>query len=380
MTIGIIAINLLLMILTRRDMTYYSQVYANTYGLIPARLRPGSLLTSAFLHDGYVHLTLNMILLYCFGSRVERIMGRLEYFIFYLAACFAASLAHVAIVYASLPDYYGARAVVGASGAVAAVMGVYAVRFHRRIYRFAGVEAPALLIIMAWLVLQLVLGILGLYRDEILGLGLRQVGYWGHLGGFAFGVAVALIANMAVDGEREYLTEQAHANCEEDNLLEAVHNHEGILNYDPANADSHAELGRLWALLEERGESLRCYQVAIQLYISRGHEDRAIAVAEDMGRFWPGSRLSAGARFRLATYLEEIGETERALDGFKGIAENEPESVEAQMSLLKVGQIQLSTLGEPERAAASLRQFVERYPESEWLRFAQETLARATHP
>lgn len=378
MTLGIIGLNLILVVVTRYDMTYYAQVYANTYGLVPARLRPGSLLTSAFLHDGYVHLSLNMILLYCFGSRVERVMGRLEYFIFYLAACFAASLAHVAIVYASLPDFYGTRAVVGASGAVAAVMGVYAVRFHRKIFRFAGTEFPALLIIMMWLVLQLVLGILGLYRDEILGLGLRQVGYWGHLGGFAFGVAVALIANMAVDGERQYLNEQAEANCAEGNYLEAVQNHESVLKYEPSNADSHAELARLWALLEDRDESLRYYQIAIELYISRGREDRALDVAEEMTRFWPGGRLSAATRFRLATYLEETGESERAIEEFRSIAADEPKSVEAQMSLLKVGQLQLSALGKPEDAAESLREFVQRYPDSEWLGFAKESLARAT--
>lgn len=377
-TIGIISINVILAILTRHDMTYYAQVYANTYGLIPSRLRPGSLLTSAFLHDGYVHLTMNMVLLYLFGSRVEKIMGRLEYFIFYLAACFVASLAHVAIVFASLPPYYATRAVVGASGAVAAVMGMFAVRFHRTVFRFAGIEFPTLLIIMIWLFLQLGLGITGLYRDEILGLGLKQVGYWSHLGGFAFGVAVALMANMAVDGEREYLVEQAHTNCEEGNLLAAVQNHENVLRYVPSDADSHAELARLWALLDEQPESLKYYRVAIQLYISLGKEDRALEVAEGMMRFWPENKLNATARFRLATYLEEVGEVRRALDEFRSIAADSPESVEAQMSLLKVGQLQLSALGQPEEAAESLREFVRRYPDSEWLQFAQESLARAT--
>ncbi len=374
-TIGIIVVNTLLAVVTRQDMLFYSEVCAKVYGLMPSDFRPGSLLTSAFLHDGFVHLAINMILLYCFGSQVERVMGRLEYMIFYLASCFVASLAHVAIVYASMPDYYLTRAVVGASGAVAAIMGVYAVRFHRRVFNLAGVEIPALLIIMGWLVLQLALGILSLYQDNILGLGLKQVGYWSHLGGFAFGVIVALIANMAVTGEREYLNEQAEANCEAGNLLEAIQNHQTILEYEPANADSHAETARLWALLDEKDDSLRFYQMAIQLFVSQGLEDRALQVAEEMAVFWPGSKLSATARFRLATYLEETGDTERALEEFQSITDDEPDSVEAQMSLLKVAELELNDLGRPQAAEMRLRQFIERYPTSEWLRFARETLS-----
>lgn len=376
-TITIIAVNAAVAAVTRLDPEYYRYVYARTYGLLPSELRPGSLLTSAFLHDGCVHLALNMALLYLFGSKVERVMGGLEYVLFYLASCFAASLAHVAIVYASLPDYYAAQVVVGASGAVAAVMGFYAVRFHRSVFRFAGADLPALLVIMAWLVLQLVLGILGLYRESILGIGLRQVGYWSHLGGFGFGVAVALLANMAVEGEREYLLEQAAENRDAGNLLEAVQQLETILKYAPADADSHAELARLWALLQEREESLRYFNSAIQLYLSQGRENKALAAAEDMERFWPGCTLDATDRFRLATYLEETGDARRAVEMLERIAADYPDSEEARMALFKVGQLQLSAMNNPEEAAGSLRGFLQRYPDSEWAEFARELLSKS---
>ena len=61
-----IAINVAVTVLTRLDMYYYSEVYVKSYALIPSMLRPGALFTSAFLHDGWVHLSMNMILLYVF--------------------------------------------------------------------------------------------------------------------------------------------------------------------------------------------------------------------------------------------------------------------------------------------------------------------------
>ena len=376
-TIGIIVINCLATYLARRDMYFYD-TYVLVYGLVPDQFRVGRLLTSTFIHDGYAHLALNMSMLYLFGREVERAMGRLEYVMFYIGACFAASLLHVAIaLWAMMPAYYASRAMVGASGAVAGVMGVYAVRFHRRIFRFAGIEVPALLLIMAWLILQLALGIFGLYRDQVLGFGLKQIGYWSHLGGFGFGIAVALLANMALQGEREYLVEEAKRHDSEGNLLEAIQNHETLLRYDPDNADSHAEIARLWALLDEKEDSLRCYYVAVGLYISQGKEEQALATADEMKRFWRSSRLSAATRFRLATYLEEAGETERALEAFRQIAEQEPESAEAQMSLLKIGQLQLSAVGDPRSAAATLSGFLDRYPSSEWRAFAADLLSRA---
>ncbi|MGC8861792.1 MAG: rhomboid family intramembrane serine protease [Armatimonadota bacterium] len=376
-TIGIILINCLATYLARRDMSYY-ETYVLVYGLVPDQFRVGRLLSSTFIHDGYAHLALNMSMLYVFGREVERVMGRLEYVMFYIGACFAASLLHVVIaLYAMMPAYYASRAMVGASGAVAGVMGIYAVRFHRRVFRFGGVEIPALLLIMAWLILQLALGIIGLYRDQILGIGLKQIGYWSHLGGFGFGIVVALAANMALPGEREYLVEQARRHDSEGNLLQAIANHEALLKYDPDNAESHAEIARLWALLDEKEDSLRSYHVAIELLISQGKEEQALQLADEMAGFWPSSRLSAATRFRLATYLEETGQTAPAIEAFERIARDEPDSAEAQMSLLKIGHLQLSAIGDARAAAETLSGFLERYPCSEWRTFATDLLRRA---
>lgn len=347
------------------------------YGLIPSHFRMGRIFAASFIHDGFVHLAVNMSLLYLLGSGMEKAMGRLEFALFYLGACIASALMHVAIVYASLPPYYADQAVVGASGAIAGVMGLYAVRYHRRMLKMESVEISVLFLILVWLIIQVAMGTLALYRDEFFGLRLRYVAYWSHLGGFTFGIVTAMIANMALQSEREHLVAEGKANYDQGNLLEAAQSYETLLKYDPDNALAHAELGRLWAIMEEEGQSVPYYRNAVRLYIREGKEDLAISVAAEMKRFWPEFSLSPGERFRLASYLEEVGQRERALMAFKEIARTSPASNEAQMSLLKIGQLQLTSLKDPAAAAETLRAFLEQYPESEWRAFAEETLERA---
>lgn len=374
LTVSIILINVIVYMRSPDGM----ETTLLSYGLVPNKLKAGQLLVSCFFHNGFFgHLLPNMLLLYLFGSQLERAMGKLEYALFYIGACFAGSILHVAVMFAARPPHDGDIPVVGASGAVAAVLGAYMIRYHRKSFNLAGMQIPALLPIVGWVALQLLLGISGLYGDFLIGINLKYVSYWSHLGGFTFGIVIALVSNMALYGEREYLTTEAQRQYDEGNLLEAAQNYESLLRYDPDNAEAHAELGRIWAILEEEDQSIPYYHCAIEFYISRGMEEEALGIAEEMKQFWPESALSAATRFRLATYLEETGETEQAVTEFQQIVRDEPESEEAQMSLLKVGQLQLSTFKSPHTAVHTLQGFLEKYPNSEWRRFVEETLARA---
>lgn len=379
-TFGIIIANVIVYIITTRDNagSAFQELSAPfIYGLIPSHLHIGKMLSANFIHASPVHLIVNMGLLYLFGRDVEKVMGKLEYAIFYLGACFASSILHVAIVFATLPPYYADIPVVGASGAVAGVMAIYMVRYHRRVFNFFGLQLPAIVIILGWLLAQLVFGVLGLYRDSIAFIGLKQVSYWAHLGGFTFGIITALVTNMALQGEREHLIDEARKRYDEGNLLEATQRYEQLLRYDPDNAYAHAELGRLWAILEEEDQSLPYYQMAIELYINQGKEGEALLRAEEMKRFWPEAVVAAPNRFRFASYLEDSGHTEHAIQALRKIVEEEPESVEAQMSLLKIGQLELSVRHDPVSAITALHEFLERYPTSEWRKFAEKVLNRA---
>lgn len=372
-TIIIIIANLLVTILASFDF----KDMAMDYGLVPANLTIGRFITSTLIHDGFVHLAINMIFLYVFGCAMERAVGKLEFVLFYIGACMAASLMHVAIVFAALPLEYARQPVVGASGAVAGVMGLYAVRFHRRRFKLDGFEVSALFLILVWLVFQIALGAVALNTESILGIRLRYIAYWSHLGGFAFGVIIAMIANMALQGEREHLIQEGQSNFEQGNLLEAAQIYESLLKHDPDNPLANAELGKLWAIMDEESQSVPYFRAAVNLYIRAAQEDQAIEAAKEMKRYWPDFMLTPAERFRLASYLEETGQQDRAIAAFKEIADKSPDSEEAQMSLLKIGQLQLTALRNAPAAIVTIKDFLNRYPESEWRSFAEETLVRA---
>ena len=178
------------------------------WGLRPARLTlalhgEGSLfapavtlLTSMFLHGGWAHLIGNMWYLWIFGDNVEDRLGHARFLLFYLAAGIVAGLAQCFITPASrLPT-------VGASGAIAGVLGAYAVAFPRArvitlvpIFFFIQIMAlPALVVLGLWFVLQFFSGALSLAAAGAPGGDWSGgIAFWAHIGGFAFGVLAMLM-------------------------------------------------------------------------------------------------------------------------------------------------------------------------------------------
>ena len=143
-----------------------------------------TLLTSMFMHGNLLHIAGNMLFLWIFGNNVEDSMGRLKFVAFYLAGGLAATLAQVAV------DPSSTTPTLGASGAVAAVLGAYALLYPRArvvtlifiIFFITVIELPALLVLGGWFLLQL----LSAGSEPVAGGG---VAYFAHIGGFLFGLA-----------------------------------------------------------------------------------------------------------------------------------------------------------------------------------------------
>jgi rhomboid family protein len=147
-----------------------------------------AVLASMFLHAGILHIAGNMLFLWVFGNNVEDFLGGLRYLLFYLLGGFAASFAHIAThANDALPS-------VGASGAVAAVMGAYLVLFPRArvnvllpiFFFFTIVRMSAFAVLGLWFLLQFFIG-----AQEAI--GANQVAWMAHVGGFGFGVAAILL-------------------------------------------------------------------------------------------------------------------------------------------------------------------------------------------
>jgi membrane associated rhomboid family serine protease len=150
-----------------------------------------TIFSAMFMHGSFLHIAGNMLFLWIFGNNIEDSMGRLKFILFYLGGGIAAALAQFAI------DTNSATPTLGASGAIAAVLGGYALLYPRArvitlifiIFFITVIELPALLVLGAWFVLQLV----DASSQPLTGGG---VAYFAHIGGFLFGLlAVKLLAS-----------------------------------------------------------------------------------------------------------------------------------------------------------------------------------------
>ncbi|MEQ1832401.1 MAG: rhomboid family intramembrane serine protease [Candidatus Eisenbacteria bacterium] len=185
--------------------------FLRDWGVVPGRLfasftgetslpvELGTILTSMFLHAGWLHLIGNMWYLWIFGDNVEDRMGSWRFLGFYLSAGLVAALVHSAFIPGSpVPT-------VGASGAIAGVLGAYAMAFPRAkvltlipiFFFFQVIAVPALLLLGIWFVLQFVSGAMSI------GGGSGGVAWWAHIAGFVYGfVALGLLTKRQRERDR----------------------------------------------------------------------------------------------------------------------------------------------------------------------------------
>jgi membrane associated rhomboid family serine protease len=178
------------------------EIVAYRFGMIPARLfhyatlRPelaiippwATIFTSLFIHGGFLHLGGNMLFLWIFGNNVEDLLGRGRYLLLFLASGAAAALVQAA----SAPQSH--LAMIGASGAIAGVLGAYIITYPRAnihcfvwiVIFFSIVTVPAWLLLGLWFALQLLSGL-------AVGPGSPGVAFWAHVGGFASGILLFLL-------------------------------------------------------------------------------------------------------------------------------------------------------------------------------------------
>jgi membrane associated rhomboid family serine protease len=207
-TLGIIVVNVLIFL---RELAAGSDLenLMVIYAIIPVRYTDPeiaqlfsapqqvfSLFSSMFLHGGWIHLLGNMWSLWIFGDNVEDRLGRARYLGLYLACGVAAGLLHI------FTNPKSGVPTVGASGAIAGVMGAYFRFFpHARVqtiippFFFGPIFVlPAVLFLGWWFLLQFFNGALSLGAR---GQSFSGVAWWAHVGGFAFGFAVSLLAARA---------------------------------------------------------------------------------------------------------------------------------------------------------------------------------------
>ena len=186
-TVWLIVLNVVVFLFEWSLEPFSRNLFVSVYGMVPSHFAFSSLFTSMFLHGGWMHLIGNMWFLWIYGDNVEDVLGRGKYVAFYLACGVLAALVHLFFNLGSrIPT-------VGASGAIAGVMGAYVVVYpHARITTllpiiifFTTVELPAWLILIYWFVIQIFSGVGNLANST----GVQQggVAWMAHVGGFLAG-------------------------------------------------------------------------------------------------------------------------------------------------------------------------------------------------
>lgn len=165
---------------------YLRNMFIEHYGLVPDRLHLSMLVTSMFLHGGWLHLIGNMWFLWVFGSHIEDAVGSVKYAILYLLCGIAAAIVQVfAMAGSPVPT-------IGASGAIAGIMGAFLLLYPRvrivtLIFLFVfimTIDVPAALMLIYWFAIQLLSGFASYRSFSVAG----GVAWFAHVGGFIAGI------------------------------------------------------------------------------------------------------------------------------------------------------------------------------------------------
>ena len=191
-TITLIVLNLLVFLLQASLSERAEAAFIYAFGLVPAYFSFATVFTSMFVHGGLAHIAGNLLFLWIFGDNVEDRLGHLRYLVFYLLCGFVAAMSQLVL------DPDSTVPMVGASGAIAGVMGAYLVLYpHSRVlmlfpFPLFLFELPALVFLGMWFFVQFLNGIgqLPVFRQDQLSGG---VAFWAHVAGFVAGVVLVMV-------------------------------------------------------------------------------------------------------------------------------------------------------------------------------------------
>jgi membrane associated rhomboid family serine protease len=186
-TLTIIAINVLVFLYELSMPNYALNRFILQYGIVPDRLHYSSIITSMFIHGGFLHIAGNMWFLWIFGRGVEDLLGHGKYLLLYFVCGIAGALLFVAI------NPNSTAPTIGASGAIAGVMGAYLIQFPRAYIRtlvfiivfITTIDIPAAFLLLYWFAIQFFSGV-GSVGYSATSNG--DVAWFAHVGGFIAGM------------------------------------------------------------------------------------------------------------------------------------------------------------------------------------------------
>jgi membrane associated rhomboid family serine protease len=343
------------------------------YAFVPAHPKPISYLTSMFLHIGWFHLIGNMWFLWLAGFILEDRWGRVIYPIFYVLAGVVASLFHAMFHPSSV------AAALGASGAVAALMGGFLVRFpklkiemlwYMLIFRIR-FKAPAYWLLPLWLLMEIFYG--SLFGQA------SGVAHWAHVGGFIFGAIGAVViartglehsANAVIEDKIGWTADPAIVQGTE--FMEKGKFDEGIavlkkhLAGKPDAIDAHSVLRQLYWRKNDIAAHLEETTKLCQLHVKAQDGEAAWQVYQEYTNAG-GDRMPAATWLELCRMAEAQQDYDRAVKEYEHLAQAYPAERQSLLALLSAGRLALKQLNRPSDALLYYKAAkASRVPHADW--------------
>lgn len=371
LTLGLVVVNTLILLFLQAD-----PVRAERWGFVPAQPTTLAVLTHLFVHASWLHWLKNALFLALFGWYVERVLSAGRFLLLYGLSGLAAVLVHWLMSTTIQPNLYQ-EGLVGASGAISGLVGYFAMRFYRHRVRLVwasparwGLAIPMWVAVLLWVILQGMGAILDAGSTAP-----AEVGYWAHLGGFAMGFLLAIVWGAGSAGERDYLLQRAEQAINEGAGGDALRWLQPLLSQTPSLPNAWLQAGTAWALLGDREEATLALQHALQSLLERSHPDLTlIREATDL-LVELGTLVSLEPR--LLERILQLGESSiepatvcRWLEHLLVFTDhpNRPEWLVRYARLLQ-------KQGQTQKAHAVLEQIAQEYPDS-----LQAQMLRLRHP
>ena len=303
----------------------------------PAMLDALSPLTAVALHGSWAHLIGNLLYLWVFGPALERVLGRVGLLVVLAGTGYLGNLAHGAIV-TNFDPAASMSGVVGASGAISGLLGLFLVRFPYSRIRLAwwaflplqginraGIaELPSAAGVMLWLVLQVVLV---LVQGPAAG-----TAYGAHLGGLATGLLLALALGMPWRASTESLLVKGERHLRRGNPHAAVGLLERYLERVAWDLDARVQLARAQRMSGDLAIASQVYRSVTMSLLAEQRTSEACDVYAEARRGDHGFHLGASAQRRIAFFLEKQGRWEEALTAYTDFTRfhaDHPEAIHA---------------------------------------------------
>lgn len=335
-------------------------------------------MAAAFLHFGYMHLISNLVYLLIFGRYVEDRLGPVLFTLLYLSSSIVGNVLQVQFNIEVL--HQPVTGIIGASGAIAGVLGAFVVRFYsnrlkiaywvflplQAYTRMGNVYVPAVLAVALWMVLQVAQGLL-----QVGGIALN-VAYVTHISGFIWGMGLAVAFGQHRQAKVEAIWQRAQRYLAKGETYAAQGELIRYVSFRPDDPAGYAALARLMAVAGDGGGAIRNYREAMGRYLALKERGRAEKIFGEAVTGYPEFTLTAGEQLDLAYGLERNLKPGLAVKAYHNFATRFPDHPEAPFALLREANLRWHTFQEEEHAARCYRKLIRQYPEDEWVDYANE--------